>query len=72
MTDIERFKETLQSLSIPFEQVDKISEKDVISQIANIDYARKIIVGEGLGYGLFYVDFYFDADGKFLNWGVWE
>lgn len=34
--------------------------------------ATTVEVDTGVGYGGFYASFYFDADGKLLDHGVWE
>ena len=60
MTDYEKMKGLYDSLGIEYEA----------SQLE--DEHSKIYLPEGKGYCGFYCEFYFNKEGRFLEYGVWE
>lgn len=73
MSDKELVLELAKRLNL--EYVDDTIWKDERYYDHGYNYNKKeniISLGYGIGYGGFYVNFYFDKDDNLINHGVWE
>jgi hypothetical protein len=43
-----------------------------VQSFPEVTYQTAVQLGSGIGYSMFYVVFYFDADGKLVEHGCWE
>lgn len=71
MSDLEQLKITFKVLGIPFTHETNISAPTkLIKEL--FAATQSLTIQEGLGYCSFVGIFYFNKDGKFLNYGLWE
>jgi len=74
LTDLDRFRALFDSVGVKHHEGPAKEEAGRHFTDGSVlpEGARCLYMDEGVGYCGFYVDFYFDASGKFVSHGVWE